>query len=224
MREAGCLFTLQNLLSYRNSAVQLAAIKTLGNLALNEENQKELKGAVPILLSFVTKNLQSDKLTLSALLTLTNIAVLQDWHDEFYPVLHTLYNLVDTGNPQVKLQSLKLLVNLSCNEDMVPSLLAAQAPRRLIYLLDPSTNEEILLRVLTLLANLTVSAKEQQLDPTIDLPAEDKAASPETIRYAAIYGVNIYEKIRCKVFVLMNQHMNEDIRMQARKIYEAIKS
>jgi hypothetical protein len=63
---------------------------------------------------------------LSTLLTLSNIAVLPDWHDEFYPALHSLYNLVDSGSPHVKLQALKLLVNLSCNEDMVPSLLAAQ--------------------------------------------------------------------------------------------------
>jgi hypothetical protein len=52
--------------------------------------------------------------------------VLPDWHDEFYPVLYTLYNMVDSGSPQVKLQILKLLVNLSANEDMVPSLLAAE--------------------------------------------------------------------------------------------------
>jgi hypothetical protein len=34
--------------------------------------------------------------------------------------------MVDSGSPQVKLQILKLLVNLSANEDMVPSLLAAE--------------------------------------------------------------------------------------------------
>jgi hypothetical protein len=62
-----------------------------------------------------------------------------------------------------------------------PSALLFKAPRRLIYLLDPSTNEEILLRVVTLLANLTHFAKELKLDPTIDLPAEDKAASPDTM-------------------------------------------
>ncbi|XP_066997424.1 armadillo repeat-containing X-linked protein 1 isoform X2 [Anabrus simplex] len=223
LREAGCLFRLQNLLNYPKTSVQLATIKALGNLSLNQENQKEMKDVIPILLSFVNKEQPSEKLVLSALLTLTNIAVLPDWHDEFYPVLHNLYNLIDTGTPQMKLQALKLLVNLSCNEDMVPSLLAAQAPRRLIYLLDPSTNEDILLRVVTLLANLTNTAKEQNLDPTIDLPAEDKAASPDTM-YAAIYGVNIMEKMRSKIFVLMNQHKNEDIRFQARKMYEAIKS
>ncbi|KDR13971.1 Armadillo repeat-containing protein 10 [Zootermopsis nevadensis] len=132
--------------------------------------------------------------------------------------------MIDSGSPQVKLQTLKLLVNLSTNEDMVPSLLAAEAPRRLIYLLDPSTNEDILLRVVTLLANLTNIAKELKLDPSIDLPAEDKAASPDTIRYAAIYGVNTQEKMQSKAFVLMNQHRNEDVRFHARKMYEAIKS
>jgi hypothetical protein len=56
-----------------------------------------------------------------------------------------------------------------------------QAPKRLIYLLDPLTNEDILLRVVTLLANLTTAVKEHELDPTKDLPAEDKAASPDTM-------------------------------------------
>lgn len=43
-------------------------------------------------------------------------------------------------------------------------------------------------------------------------------------RYAAIYGVNTQEKMQSKAFVLMNQHPNEDVRFQARKMYEAIKS
>lgn len=223
LREAGCLFRLTKLLTYPKHTVQLSAIKALGNLALNEDNQKELKDAIPILLSFVNKEQPLEKLVLCALVTLTNIAVLTEWHDEFYPVLHSLYHLVDTASPQIKLQSLKLLINLSCNEDMVPSLLAAQAPRRLIYLLDPNTNEDILLRVVTLLANLAKTSRDLNLDPTVDLPAEDKAASPDTM-YAAIFGVNIQEKIRSKSFVLMNQHSNENIRTQARRLYEAVKS
>ncbi|XP_063219640.1 uncharacterized protein LOC134529454 isoform X2 [Bacillus rossius redtenbacheri] len=223
LREAGCLYRLQNMLTHPNISVRLAAIKATGNLALNQENQKELKDAIPLLLTFINVEQPKESIVLSALVTLANIAVLSDWHEEFYPALHSLYNLVDNGSPQVKLQALKLLVNLSCNEDMVPSLLAAQAPRRLVYLLDPLSNEEILLRVVTLLANLTSTAKELMLNPSIDLPAEDKAASPETM-YAAIFGVNIQEKMRSKAFVLMNQHRSEDVRVQARKMYEAIKS
>nr|CAD7256239.1 unnamed protein product [Timema shepardi] len=98
----------------------LITIANCGTFSANQD-------AIPLLLTFVNKEQPTEKLLLSALLTLSNIAVLSDWHDEFYPVLHALYQLVDTGAPQVKLQALKLLVNLSCNEDMVPSLLAAQA-------------------------------------------------------------------------------------------------
>lgn len=68
----------------------------------------------------------NEALLLAALVALTNVAVLTDWHDEFYVALHSLYRLIDNGNAAVKLQSLRLLINLSCNEDMVPSLLAAQ--------------------------------------------------------------------------------------------------
>jgi hypothetical protein len=41
-------------------------------------------------------------------------------------------------------------------------------------------------------------------------------------RYAAIYGVNVDEKMRTKSFVLMNQHPHEDIRFQAKKMFDAI--
>lgn len=68
----------------------------------------------------------SEKIALQTLSTLTNIAVLPDWHEEFCPILHHLYHLVDAGpNSSVKLQALRVLVNLSCNDDMIPSLLAA---------------------------------------------------------------------------------------------------
>ncbi|KAK3922472.1 Armadillo repeat-containing protein 10, partial [Frankliniella fusca] len=247
IREAGGLFRLQNLLQHPKQNIQLAAIKALANLALNQENQKELKDAIPMLLSYILRSDlansvangdaadggksqnrnsfggMSEALLLAALVALTNVAVLTDWHDEFYVALHSLYRLVDNGNAAVKLQSLRLLINLSCNEDMVPSLLAAQAPRKLIYLLDPHTQEDVLLRVVTLLANLTTAAKQQQLDPTVDLPAEDKAASPDTM-YAAIFGVNVHEKIVSKSSVLSSQHPNEDVRFQATKLYEAVRS
>ena len=44
-----------------------------------------------------------------------------------------------------------------------------------------STNEEILLRVVTLLANLTQCVQKLKIDPILDLPLEDKAPSPDTM-------------------------------------------
>lgn len=43
LREAGCLSRLQNLLTHPKSDIRLAAIRALGNMALNEQNQKEMK-------------------------------------------------------------------------------------------------------------------------------------------------------------------------------------
>ena len=55
-----------------------------------------------------------------------------------------------------------------------------QAPARLIYMLDMSMPEEVLLRILTLLSNIFSSAKRLEIDP-LRLPAEDKAAAPDTM-------------------------------------------
>ncbi|CAH0380601.1 unnamed protein product [Bemisia tabaci] len=220
-REVGCLSSLTSFLTHRNISVRLAALKALGNLALNADNQREMKDAIPILLSFVYKKQSNEELTHCALLTLSNVAVLNEWHEEFQPILHNLYNLLDTASPKVKVQALKLLINLSCNEEMIPSLLAAQAPKRLIYLLDGKTEDDILLRVVNLLVNLVRTARTYHLDPTLDLPPEEKAASPETM-YAAIFGVNTQEKIRDKAFILSHKHSNEEIRAQASKLYDSL--
>jgi len=43
LREAGVLGKLQNLLAHPKTDVRLAAIRALGNLALNDHNQREMK-------------------------------------------------------------------------------------------------------------------------------------------------------------------------------------
>ncbi|BES90864.1 DUF634 [Nesidiocoris tenuis] len=221
LREVGCLIRVQRLLTHYKSNVQLAALTALGNLALNSDNQREMKDSIPVITSILLSQ-PPEKIALQCLTTLTNITALPDWHDECCPVLHHLYNLVDTGVFPIKLQALKVLVNLTCNMDMIPSLLAAQAPKKLLHLLDISTNEELLLRVVTLLGNLTQGVRQLNIDPILDLPLEDKAPSPDTM-YAAIYGVNVQDKICNKTFTIMNNHPNEDVRVQSRKIVDALK-
>lgn len=43
LREAGCLLRLQNLLSHPKTEIRLASVRALGNMALNEQNQREMK-------------------------------------------------------------------------------------------------------------------------------------------------------------------------------------
>ncbi|CAG7785228.1 unnamed protein product [Allacma fusca] len=224
LRDAGCLHRLQNLLTHPKSEIRLASIRALGNMALNDQNQKEMKGMIPMLLSYVDDPEEGLEETIEAVLTtLGNVAVRNDWHEEFCPSLHNLYRLVDSALLALQLQSLKLLVNLSTNEDMVPSLLAAEAPKRILYLLEGTeASVEVLLRLVNLLANLSVTAVAHRLNPTLDLPAEDKAASPETM-YAAIFGVGAIEKVKEKAEGLF-KHPHEDVRIQARRLFNALKS
>jgi hypothetical protein len=53
-------------------------------------------------------------------------------------------------------------------------------------MVDMSMPENVVLRITTLLANVATTAKKMHIDPTYDLPAEDKAAAPDTL-----YGVRL---------------------------------
>uniref|UniRef100_A0A8D8URC8 Armadillo repeat-containing protein 10 n=1 Tax=Cacopsylla melanoneura TaxID=428564 RepID=A0A8D8URC8_9HEMI len=219
LRECGALGALSKLIIHPRESVQVAAIKTLGNLTLNENNVKELRTALPLLLSNVNHSRPNipELVLLTTLICLCNIAVHNDWHEEFCSYLHSLFAHLETGSPQCKLQVLKLLVNLSCDEDMVPSLLAARAPKRFISLIDPATNEDLLIRVLTLLQNLIRVKIKRCIDPTVDLPLEEKAASPDTM-YAAIWGVTAIERLKTKLGIIRAEHSNEDVKYLAKKI------
>ncbi|XP_068228674.1 armadillo repeat-containing X-linked protein 1-like isoform X2 [Palaemon carinicauda] len=219
LREVGCIHRLTTLLN--DTDVRLPAVQTLGNVVLSEENIRLAKDCLPSLMSFVQNNQGDDALRLASLVVLTNIATISEWHDEYCPLLHRLYNLVDSSNPHIQLQSLRLLVNLSCNKEMIPSLLAAEGPRKLSTLVVPTTNEALLLRVLTLLATLAQAVSEDDLGPK-DLPPEDKAASPDTM-YARLFGVSIRDRLVAQTQVLIRSHEDPDIQRQANRLYVALK-
>ena len=73
-----------------------------------------------------------ESLLKNVLSTLTNVAVLPTWHKEMGSALHKIFNLLDEmqwKNDGISYQALRLLINLSCNEEMIPNLLAAQVIR-----------------------------------------------------------------------------------------------
>ena len=95
--------------------------------------------AITISLAYLVQAtpLSDSSLVSSALAALINIAVLPTWHKDIKILLHKTYSLLDAGHwnrDDVSFQSLRLLINLSCNDDMIPSLLAAQVRDRLISL------------------------------------------------------------------------------------------
>lgn len=47
--------------------------------------------------------------------------------------------------------------------------------------MDLSEERDVVLRLVTLLANLACTATTHELNPILDLPPEDKAAAPDTM-------------------------------------------
>lgn len=86
-------------------------------------------------------------------------------------------------------------------------------------LMAPLQNEDILLRWITHLANITTTAHRQKIDNT-SLPTQYKAASPETM-YTAIYGLNNSVTIRSKLYVL-TKHQDSDITHHAIRTYNSM--
>nr|CAG4651441.1 EOG090X0H1B [Simocephalus serrulatus]SVE94589.1 EOG090X0H1B [Simocephalus serrulatus] len=138
LREAGLIAVLPKLILNPTRQLKQKACMVAANMAINEKNNagNKLKvgddmRSVTISLVYVIQAipLSDPGLLTSALMALVNVAVLPSWHHEIKTLLHKTYSLLDEGHwssDGESFHSLRLLINLSCNEEMVPSLLAAQ--------------------------------------------------------------------------------------------------
>merc|ERR1719461_503851 len=87
-----------------------------------------------------------NNLTVQVLQTLTNVAAINDWHHLFSDYVPRIWNLlVGSGHTPTKVQSLRLLTNLSTNDKMTEHVLTPQIPFGFWGLIDIKTPEEILL-------------------------------------------------------------------------------
>ncbi|GAB1603706.1 RIO kinase 1 [Argonauta hians] len=229
LRELGCIENLNVLLKSWVTSLKVgydispALISTvanaISNMSMNEKNQIMLKDSVTLLIDLILGNYIKDNALLSTLRALTNLSTTQRHHGHYTLLVDNLYQLIDTDDTSIKLQALKVLVNLSCSSEMVRHLLAAKAPESTLDLLNRDAEESIVLRWTTLLANIVHTVKECKISQS-SLPYTDKAASPETM-YTALYGVNMIRDLKSKVF-LLSKHKNEDIRYQAARIYSGL--
>lgn len=89
----------------------------------------------------------------------------------------------------------------------------------MLDLLSPNTAQDLLMRWLTILANIMWTARDEGITYG-SLPTDHKAASPETM-YTALYGLSSTAKLKSKVFVL-SKHADSDVRYQATRVYTAL--
>lgn len=218
LREAGILVRLPSLLASRDRAVAEAAVVAAANLSLNVVNMKEMEQCVAVLVLLAETRHDDPELELSVLECLTNMAVLPDWHHLLGPLLPRLLAVLDTPRPALRLQALRLLINLSCSDDMVAPLLEASCSDGLTTaLLHPSVPEEELLRSTTFLGNLCVAASRLG---RAEAEEEDEEMSDRL--QARLFHRDREDLIVQTRALMEDEEQMTDIRLQARRIHTVL--
>ena len=88
---------------------------------------------MPTLVDIALEEETGEALCLSSLQALTNLSVTSDHHGHYTRVIQKLYDFVDEGQLGIRLQATRVLVNLSCNPDLVPHMLAAKVKFKFRY-------------------------------------------------------------------------------------------
>ncbi|XP_052286159.1 uncharacterized protein LOC127881942 isoform X2 [Dreissena polymorpha] len=231
LREKGVIPRLTKLLELQRMSLWLrhdnaasaisTTIQAVTNMAINPVNNAQMEGCVQTLVDVTLDRDTGTPIRLSSLQALTNLSAVENHHTHYTRAVQGLYDYLALKDTALKTQALKILVNLSCNPEMVPHLLAAKAPENLPQFIDAeSTEEGILLRFVTLLANILQVVRDRNLKSS-DLPSVDKAASPETM-YSALLGIGAMARLKNKMFLLC-KHSNTEIRQQAAKVYNHLK-
>lgn len=123
--DSGCTIALNDLLNHNSTSVQVSATQAIANLAFSERGQELMTDSIPILV----KKVNSSRVFLQldwSLMALSNFAMKDLNHDLMIDCLPQLMALLSSSNPNVRIKSMKLLVNMSLNQDVVPFILGAK--------------------------------------------------------------------------------------------------
>ncbi|XP_061896743.1 armadillo repeat-containing protein 10-like [Entelurus aequoreus] len=154
IREFEGIPVIGGLLSDPAPEVKAHALNALSNLCMNVENQEQLKVYVPQVLELIEMSSVNSDLQLGALRLLTNLSVTDKHQYLLKDSVTLLLSLLVVCNETLQVQTLKVLVNLSSNPDMMDDIVQAQAPASVMLLFDVQTASAVLLRLLTFAGNL----------------------------------------------------------------------
>ncbi|XP_061628903.1 armadillo repeat-containing protein 10 [Phyllopteryx taeniolatus] len=134
--------------------VKVQTLNALNNLCMNIQNQEQLKVYVPQVLELIEMSPVNSDLQLGALRLLTNLSVTDKHQHLLKDSVTLLLSLLVVGDSTLQVQTLKVLVNLSSNPDIMDDIVQAQAPASVMLLFDAQTASAVLLRLLTFAGNL----------------------------------------------------------------------
>ncbi|GCC28603.1 hypothetical protein chiPu_0007034 [Chiloscyllium punctatum] len=154
LRNLDGLSIIANCLFDEVTSVRVKALNVMNNLSMNVANQKELKIWIPRILDSLRTTVVNSELQVASLRVLTNFSVTNNYHYMMTNYIPHFLKLLVEGTEKIKVQILKVLINLSTNPDLCHDLLSAQVPLSFLVLFDSCVNKEVLLRLLILVANL----------------------------------------------------------------------
>ncbi|XP_050413251.1 armadillo repeat-containing protein 10 isoform X2 [Patella vulgata] len=230
LRESGCIQELTLLLQVHATTARLGVQTSqnlLGpinnviiNMCMDIQNQARLEVCIPVLIDLITYEKSPDDVQLMSLKSLTNLSTTPSYHEQYIPALPRLFQMMDGNNTSIRLQAVKVLVNLSCNPEVLPDLLESKTPSSLFKYLEAQTDSILLLRVITLLVNMVSGVKEGKITET-RLPSENNPANPQSL-YTALFDSSNAEEIKRRVQGLC-RHQTENVSKQAIRLFELIK-
>jgi len=253
LRRAGCIPVLNDLTMSEDKTVASQAMKALTNLAVNEENQEHMEETVAILVSvvgtFVTSTDVEERRSyldaeLCALQTLTNLTVTDKFHARLTPLMPGLLENVDNCDTfgefsaSILTQTWKILVNLSSNAAVLPSLLACRTPETLLeFLAEASkrTDSSNALRICYFLANIMDLLNKDSL-PLNYLVAQPSSSS-SVVRTSAppalspVFSKDSLYALLCQdeksselrtLLLDLTRHSDDNIRQQSTRLYAAL--
>lgn len=154
IREFEGIHIIAGFLSDPAAEVRVHTLNALNNLSMNIANQEQVKVYVPQVLELIEMSPVNSELQLSALRLLTNLSVTDTHQHLLKESITLLMSLLVVSNEALQVQTLKVLVNLSSNPDMMDDIVQAQAPASVVLLFDQRTAPAVLLRLLTFAGNL----------------------------------------------------------------------
>lgn len=154
IREFEGIHIIAGFLSDPAPEVRVQTLNALNNLCMNIQNQEQIKVYVPQVLELIEMSPVNSDLQLGALRLFTNLSVTDKHQHLLKESVTLLLSLLVVSNEALQVQTLKVLVNLSSNPDMMDDIVQAQAPASVVLLFDERTAPAVLLRLLTFAGNL----------------------------------------------------------------------
>uniref|UniRef100_A0A3B4BFI9 Armadillo repeat-containing domain-containing protein n=1 Tax=Periophthalmus magnuspinnatus TaxID=409849 RepID=A0A3B4BFI9_9GOBI len=188
--------------------VRVQSLIALNNLSMNIENQEQLTVYVPKVLELIETSPMNSELQLCALRLLTNLSV-TDKHQHLLKDSIKLLLSLFVLNISVffQVQTLKVLVNLSSNPDMMDDIVQVQAPASVLLLFDPRTVPAVLVRLLTFAGNL------KAWRPSAQVAAELRQNQDSLFRLM----LDESSQLHSRVLPLLS-HPEEEVRLQAARV------